>query len=123
MCSRAQILRKYQSDVIDLESFMKLMRYNNFEKEPMAYNDPTNTISARGDLRKKGSCFGAFDCKVTSVKDLKGKDKKFYLYGGPTNIDTPQFKWNETKSCENVTHFGLNNEPNFGWFEINNKFK
>ena len=123
MCSRAQILRKYQSDVIDLDSFKKLMRYNNYKDEPMAYKSPVNTISARGDLNEKSSCFGAFDCKVTSVKNLKGKDKIFYLYGGPTNIDTPQFRWNETKSCENFTHIGLDNEPNYGWIEIKNKFE
>ena len=123
MCSRAQILRKYQSDVIDLDSFKKLMRYNNYKDEPMAYKSPVNTISARGDLNEKSSCFGAFDCKVTSVKNLKGKDKIFYLYGGPTNIDTPQFRWNETKSCGNFTHIGLDNEPNYGWIEIKNKFE
>ena len=123
MCSRAQILRKYQSNVVDLETFKKLMRYNNYDKEPMTYGEPDNSISARGDLNVNSTCFGAFDCKVSSVKDLKGKDKKFYLIGGPTNIDTPQFKWDETKSCDKHSHIGLINEPKYEWIEINNKFK
>ena len=123
MCSRAQILRKYQSDVVDLETFKKLMRYNNYEKEPMTYGEAGNSISARGDLNVNGTCSGAFDCKVSSVKDLKGKDKKFYLIGGPTNIDTPQFKWDETKACDKYSHIGLINEPKYEWIEINNKFK
>ena len=67
MCSRAQIFRRNNTQVNDLESFKNLMRYNNYKEDPFSFNDPTLTISARGDLGEYSNCFGAFDCKVTNV--------------------------------------------------------
>ena len=122
MCSRAQIFRRNNTQVNDLESFKNLMRYNNYKEDPFSFNDPTLTISARGDLGEYSNCFGAFDCKVTNVNNLKGKNKKFFLFGGPTNIQTKQFKWSETMSCNNFSHYGLDDEPNYGWFEFEGRF-
>ena len=122
MCSRAQIFRRNNTEINDIESFKNLMRYNNYIKDPFSFEDPSFTISARADLGKKPSCFGAFDCKVTKVSDIKGKNKKFYLYGGPTNIQTKQFKWSETPSCNNFSHIGLVDEPKYDWFIVEGRF-
>ena len=54
-------------------SLKKLMRYNDFENDPLSYNNSCNTIAARGDLiqdEKEKECFGAIDVKFVSIKEI-----------------------------------------------------
>ncbi len=54
---RAQIFARNASDVVDLASFQRLMRYNNFEADPLAAANctgasatPSSAIATRSDL-------------------------------------------------------------------------
>ena len=60
----------------------KMMRYNNYKKDSFTTGSPFRTISAIGDLIN--SCSGAYDAKISSVKEIKGKKfKKFSLLMDP----------------------------------------
>ena len=69
-CSRAKIMRRDQNKVTDIESMKNFMQYNDYKNDPFSGLEPTESIAARGDLRTKPICFGAFDTKLGSVKEL-----------------------------------------------------
>lgn len=124
MCSRATIMRRDQSKIVDIESLKTFIRYNNYKKDELAYNNPVGSLSARGDLLPKPQCFGAYDAKVSSVKDLKGKNKKIYVIAGPTYEDELEpFVWSKQDSCSKYGKNGLADEAKYEWFEYENRFK
>lgn len=56
-----------------MESFKKIMRYNNFMNDPLGKNKWEWAIAARHDLDPdpdNNSCWGATDAKVWSVKEI-----------------------------------------------------
>lgn len=46
-CPRAQIFRRNATDVTNLVSMKALMRYNNYEHDPLSGGDPGNAIASR----------------------------------------------------------------------------
>ena len=59
-CTRANIFRRDQGKVVDIESLKRMIRYNNYTSDPLTNGDPTASISARGDLRSgRESCWKA----------------------------------------------------------------
>lgn len=50
-----------------MEAFRSLIRYNDWENDPLSLGNPSNAIASRYDLRKtSASAFGAIDAKITS---------------------------------------------------------
>ena len=121
-CSRAKIMRRDQNKITDIESMKNFMQYNDYMNDPFSNFEPTESIAARGDLRTKPICFGAFDSKLGSVKELKeNKVKNIYLYSGATNQVKPLLDFTST-ACTNVSHLGIPDVPNNPWINFNNKF-
>ena len=124
-CARANIFRREQSKVKDIESYRKLLRYNDFENDPLSKGDASNVIAYRGDLDQSYQmCFGATDLKFSSLNDIK-KDgiKKVYLTNGPTWDNHEPFDWTKT-TCKNknplrFTTYGQVDEYKFNMFEYN----
>ena len=115
-CTRANIFRKYQGNVKDIDSYKKLLRFDDFINEPLAKGDPGNVIAQRGDLynetqKTKPKCFGCTDLKFASIKDILGKvNKKIYLINGPPTETNKPFNWSDT-TCVN---YGKNRWTNYG---------
>lgn len=59
-------------DGADMEA---LMRYNNFQHDPLSHDDPVlGSISSRGDLvASKPTAFGGVDSKVRHAKTIIGE--------------------------------------------------
>ena len=122
-CSRANIMRRDQNKIYDIESMKEFMHYNNYTNDPFSQGKPTESIAARGDLREKNPiCFGAFDSKLSSVRELKeNSTKNIYLYSGATKMVKPLLNFT-SKACQNVKHIGIPDEPNNEWIIFNNKY-
>uniref|UniRef100_A0A3B5MEP5 Phospholipase B-like n=1 Tax=Xiphophorus couchianus TaxID=32473 RepID=A0A3B5MEP5_9TELE len=111
---RAQIFRRNQTYVIDLESMVRLM-YNNFKEDPLSKCDGCdppqngeNAISARSDLNPANGTypFGALKQRPHGGTDMK----MFRQYGmlavsGPTWDQVPPFQWS-TSPYEDLVHMG-----------------
>ena len=117
---RALIFKRDQGNVRDLDSMTRLMRYNNFQHDPLSACrcDPPfsaeNAISARNDLNPKGGTypFGALGHRSHGGTDMKLVNFKlwskgqFVAAGGPTYDDLPAFQWSKTDFEKNTPHFG-----------------
>ena len=122
-CSRANIMRRDQYKINDIESFKTFMQYNDYLNDPFSGGSPGESIASRYDLRKEAPlCYGAFDTKLSSVKEIKQSPKKtIYLYSGATKQVEPLFNFN-SDACINVTHLGIPDTPNNTWVTFNNKY-
>jgi hypothetical protein len=116
-CGRANIFRRDQGKITDLEGFKSLMRYNDFQHDPMSKGLPNLSIANRSDLAKTPKCRGAIDAKVASIHDIQGKSKKrINIIAGPTTQTQIPFRTDSqcTKTGEYVYN-GLPEEFNFPW--------
>ena len=122
-CSRANIMRRDQNNIIDIESMKDFMQYNDYLNDPFSHGEPGESIASRYDLReRKPICYGAFDTKLSSVKEIqKAGTKTIYLYSGATKRVEPLLNFN-SNACKNVSHVGIPDEPNNPWITFNNKF-
>ncbi|KAF4086684.1 hypothetical protein AMELA_G00087190 [Ameiurus melas] len=117
---RAQIFRRNQSLVTDIESMVHLMRYNNFMNDPLSACDGCNpaqngenAISARSDLNPANGTypFGALGQRPHGGTDMKmtsyGLFKQYELLAvsGPTWDEVPAFEWS-TSPYSSLTHIG-----------------
>uniref|UniRef100_A0A8C0Y3W7 Phospholipase B-like n=1 Tax=Cyprinus carpio carpio TaxID=630221 RepID=A0A8C0Y3W7_CYPCA len=108
---RAQIFRRNQSLVTDIESMVRLMRYNNYEEDPLSRCDGCdpaqngeNSISARSDLNPGNGSYpfgalkqrphGGTDMKVTSA-DMFSR-LELVAVSGPTWDQVPVFQWSSS---------------------------
>lgn len=117
---RAQIFQRNQSMVNDIESMIRLMRYNNYLHDilslckacsPQANGE--NAISARSDLNPANGSYpfqalkqrshGGIDMKVTSM--ALAKALRFLAAGGPTWDQVPPFQWS-TSPFRTLLHMG-----------------
>jgi len=124
-CSRANIFRREQGNITDLNSFKTVLRYNNYLKDEYSYLDPTLSISARGDLPNKegkSSCFGAYDAKVAKMSEINGNKKTVHIISGPTtNFDYEPLNFG-SDGCKNMEHHGIMDVIDFDWTNFTNKF-
>lgn len=117
---RALIFRRNQTSVTDVISMIKLMRYNNFKKDPLSkcqQCDPKpngeNSISARSDLNPANGSYpfsalgqrphGGTDMKVTSYE--WHKTFKMFAVSGPTWDEVPAFRWSKSPFSK-LMHMG-----------------
>ncbi|NXX76591.1 PLBLB protein, partial [Urocolius indicus] len=117
---RAQIFRRNQTLVRDLDSMIRLMRSNNYLQDPLSRckgcdppQNAENAISARSDLNPANGtypfpalrqrCHGGTDAKVTS----RGLARALALVAasGPAWDDVPPFRWS-TSPCSRLLHMG-----------------
>lgn len=54
-CVRANIFRRDQTNVTSIESMKRMMRYNNYQVDPLSLGNPGYAIASRFDLRGTGS--------------------------------------------------------------------
>nr|XP_054749532.1 putative phospholipase B-like 2 isoform X2 [Lytechinus pictus] len=117
--ARANIFRRNETDVTDLKSMINLMRYNNFEHDPLSACDcnppysAENAIAARSDLNPvKGHypfsalghrLHGATDMKVTTNSMMKSLS--MIAVCGPTHDQQPPFQWSKSEFNQTL-HLG-----------------
>ncbi|XP_031164586.1 putative phospholipase B-like 2 [Sander lucioperca] len=117
---RAQIFRRNQTAVTDVDSMVRLMRYNNFKEDPLSKcegcNPPANgenAISARSDLNPANGTYpfgalrqrshGGTDMKLTSYEMFR--DYGMLAVNGPTWDQVPPFQWS-TSPYKDLIHMG-----------------
>uniref|UniRef100_A0A2K6S5I7 Phospholipase B-like n=1 Tax=Saimiri boliviensis boliviensis TaxID=39432 RepID=A0A2K6S5I7_SAIBB len=117
---RAQIFRRNQSLVHDIESMVRLMRYNDFLHDPLSVckacnpqPNGENAISARSDLNPANGSYpfqalcqrshGGIDVKVTSMS--LAKILSLLAASGPTWDQVPPFQWS-TSPFSTLLHMG-----------------
>nr|CAH0106100.1 unnamed protein product [Daphnia galeata] len=117
---RALIFNRDQSKVTDMDSMIRMMRYNDYRNDPLSRCEKCepkysgeNAISARNDLNPANGTYpfhalshrshGATDCKVTSHQLMTSLD--FIAVGGPTFDSLPAFRWSES-DFSNLSHIG-----------------
>lgn len=125
---RALIFKRDQPQVQDLKSAIKLMRSNNFEKDPLSICTQCNpqynaefAISARNDLNERNgtyplsifgeSCAGGFDMKITNREMIEKLE--FVAQSGPTFDNLPPFQWSKSDFDSQVSHVGQPDLWNF----------
>lgn len=117
---RARVFKQRQGDVHDLNTLKKLMRYNDFEHDPIAKGCPMNQLASRGDLSPKGlehcyrDAFGAVNSKITSSSRIAKYEAE--IVAGPTHDTQPVFSWTPEIEAEFPTaHYGQPKTFNFDW--------
>lgn len=112
LCPRAQIFRRDQGKVKDLESLKAVMRYNDYLHDPYSVDssggrNPTYAICSRGDLHaKNATADGCYDTKVTSYKFGALQGLAQAVNGPPMHDSLPPFTWHSRK-FESQSHVGL----------------
>ncbi|KAG7263408.1 hypothetical protein CRUP_007414, partial [Coryphaenoides rupestris] len=117
---RAQIFRRNQTAVVDLDSMVRLMRYNNYKEDPLSWCDACNphgngenAIAARSDLNPANGTYpfgalmqrphGGTDMKLTSYGMVRGFG--MLAVNGPTWDQVPAFQWS-TSPYKDLLHMG-----------------
>ncbi|KAM7289757.1 putative phospholipase B-like 2 [Ixodes scapularis] len=104
---RALIFKRDNGKVVDMESMIKLMRYNDYTRDPLSACNCTppysaeNAISARSDLNPADGVYpfhylgheshGATNMKLTNSRLFA--DLMFTAVAGPTYDPLPPFRW------------------------------
>lgn len=125
---RALIFKRDHSNVKDLDTLMKLMRYNDYKNDPLSACNCTppysaeNAIAARSDLNPANGTYpfeslghrphGETDAKLTSFALMQ--KLQFVAVSGPTYDQVPPFKWSESDFKDTVRHRG---HPDLWTFE------
>lgn len=120
---RAEIFRRDQGKVSDLQSMWRLMRSNDFKNDPLSVCNCTpahngeNAIAARSDLNPADGKYpwgalghrnhGATDTKITS-KELAAS-MRFLGESGPPHYSesSPAFSWSTADFAATTPHQGL----------------
>jgi len=100
-CARAKIFKRDHGSVTDLDTMKHIMRYNQFQTDPLSLGDACRGVAARCDLNQpwsnntlvSWSPFGGIDTKVTS--DTLIKTQTTMAICGPTWDSQPVFAWTE----------------------------
>ncbi|VDM63256.1 unnamed protein product [Angiostrongylus costaricensis] len=117
---RALIFQRDHGSVVDMDSMIRLMRSNNYTKDPLSKCecDPPysaeNAISCRSDLNPSNGTYpfpalghrdhGATDMKVTNSQLIESLS--FTAIAGPTHNPTPVFDWSASTLEHSVPHNG-----------------
>ena len=122
LAPRAQIFRRDQGSVADLDGLKRILRYNDYENDPYSYDgtapNPMYAICSRGDLKSSGaSAGGCYDTKVTSWRN-GFFDQRASVINGPTVGDgkLPPFAWSGNFS--NHPHRNLPERYDFSWVAV-----
>nr|XP_039257523.1 putative phospholipase B-like 2 [Styela clava] len=117
---RAKIFARDHKKVVDMNSLIKLMRYNDFKNDPISRCNCTppysaeNSIAARCDLNPADGVFpfGALKQRDHAATDVKAtsyslqKVLGMMAESGPTHDQQPVFEWSKSPYA-NVSHLGM----------------
>ena len=127
--ARGQIFAREQSTVNSVDTFKKIIRYNDYQNDELSLKNPVYTIASRYDLRENKTeniCFGNVDAKFGALSEIKGKPEKLiHIINGPTNQEQPTFSWKNT-TCINTNpkrwdYTGQVETYNFKWVDYSTK--
>jgi len=101
-CARAQIFRRDAGAVQTMDDMKRIMRYNEFQTDPLSLHDACKQISARCDLNvpwsgetlNGWSAFGGTDSKITDNTLIRTQSA--WAVSGPTWDNQPPFAWTNT---------------------------
>jgi len=118
---RSQIFKQREGSVKDLASMQRLMRYNDYQNDPLSMGCPDNQIACRADLavaNRTSFCsagaFGAINAKITSSSRVP--EFEAVIIGGPTHQTLPPFEWTtEIDQRFGVKHYGQPKRFDFRW--------
>eukprot|EP00029_Vermamoeba_vermiformis_P007958 TRINITY_DN358_c0_g1_i1.p1 TRINITY_DN358_c0_g1~~TRINITY_DN358_c0_g1_i1.p1 ORF type:complete len:527 (-),score=126.30 TRINITY_DN358_c0_g1_i1:97-1677(-) len=117
---RANVFRRDNYKVSSLKGIKDLLRYNDFEHDPLAMGNPSYQLCSRFDLMPEGKgkhvCFGGTDTKVTDNTIIK--NMIFEAQSGPTHNQQPVFSWSGTPVCDKIGHAGMPDAFNFDWVKF-----
>jgi len=110
-CARANIFRRDQHNVVDVPTLQKMMRYNQYQTDPLSLQDACRGISARCDLNAPWvsgtmntyGAFGGIDNKLTT--SAMSPQREALAVCGPTWDAQPPFAW--TEQWQYVPHYGM----------------
>ncbi|XP_046365678.2 putative phospholipase B-like 2 [Haliotis rufescens] len=127
MCRRAQIFRRDHHKVKDRNTLFNLMRYNDFQHDPLSKCNCTPgysadlAIAARDDLNDETGTYlydalgyamrGAIDVKMVGTGEMQWL--LFDAVSGPTSDQQPPFQWSKVKDADTYPHFGQPDIFNF----------
>ena len=117
LAPRALIFRRDQGNVTDMESFQRIMRYNNYAVDPLSHGHPDSAICARGDLENSNpSAGGCIDTKTLSYSTFMNGTA--WIVNGPTSVasggDLPVFSW---KQFPDAVRTGVPDVMDFGFIQ------
>lgn len=113
MAPRAQIFRREQGSVKDLETMQRVMRYNEWQTDPYSGGSAWGAICARGDLEPGENPYpgGGYDTKITTWSQLTATNTDDLLgasiVNGPTAQDQEPFRWSTSGLGDSNNHFGM----------------
>ena len=102
--------------VLSQQSLQALMRYNDWQHDPLAHGSPANQIAARGDPIVPVSAAwhgGAIDAKISSVDSVAAGT--VVAVSGPTSTQQPVFAWATSGFEHLVPHAGQPERFDFEW--------
>lgn len=118
--ARANIFRRDHSKVNDLATMVSMMRYNNFQHDPLSKCDcdppysGENAIAGRSDLNPANGTYpfgalshrnhGGTDAKITSYGLFQSLE--MIACGGPTYDQVPPFQWSKADFGPTTRHVG-----------------
>lgn len=122
---RPNIFRRDQGKVQDFESLQRILRYNDYENDPLSFKNPKYSIASRNDLNTSIlNCTGATDAKAYSFRKMV-TDDSISIISGPTNERQPTFDW-KTAKCTLEPRYQWVGEPesyDFKWEEVLTTFQ
>jgi hypothetical protein len=124
LCPRAQIFARNASSADSFLGVRSLLRYNNWQEDPLSLGSASNAISARYDLRTTSpKTYGGVDTKVSSFSLIRGgiethKTPFTSAQSGPTYDQQKPFVWS-TSGFDEQIHLGQPDVFNFDFVDIN----
>ena len=124
-CSRANIFRRNQNEINNISDIKNMLRFNDYNYDPLSKQNPGNAICGRSDLSSKSSkCSGCTDSKVSSLIDFV-LHRKLYIINSPAysqSIKPFDIKNNLCNVGNEQTFKGFPEQLAFDWIEIQLKF-
>eukprot|EP01134_Creolimax_fragrantissima_P002455 CFRG2455T1 len=115
-CPRAKIFEREAPKVLSVEDAKHLIRYNEWQTDPLSLHEARNSIASRYDLSATNAKpFGAVDGKVTSFALMK--KLRAHAVCGPTYQDQEVFQWS-TSEYASTAHEGVPDRFDFPWVNI-----
>jgi hypothetical protein len=118
-CARANIFRRDQGNVKTINDMKVLMRYNEYQTDPLSKGDAGYAIASRKDLNESNpKCSGAMDVKLISYRSLL-EDNVIHIISGPTYQDQPVFETHDTlcNADGRYTFYNMVDRYDFDWVE------
>jgi hypothetical protein len=130
-CPRAQIFARDAPQSRNFSDMQHILRYNDYQHDPLSMNEPANAIASRYDLRSpnitnsKPNSYGAVDAKLSSYSRMQAalesgnnaKEQLVSAVNGPTHDQQPVFKWS-TSAFDHQVHVGQPDVFDFDFVEM-----